>query len=647
MAEEIGALRAALSASSAAFAADMKKAKDAVRSNASGMERAMDGVKKSFNSTVQSIKVLAIAATGIAATFALMANRAVETADKIQKFSTRIGVSTEALSELKYAAELSGVSFETLAMAMQRSTRRIAEAATGTGEAKAALKELGLDAQKLNQLKPDKQLETLADAIAGVGSQSDRVRLAMKLFDSEGVSLLQLFEKGASGIRDFREEAKELGLTLTPEGAAKLIKYKDSMTRLKESVNALAQEITIELAPAIGDVVDSMTEWVKKNKEFVATKVHNSLKNINESMSGILETYNAMPDSVVGPAGTGLIIGALFGSWKLGAAVAAIHFTKNELEGLQGALEKYNEEILKNAGATDIDPFSFEKMKKEMKDLPDVGPDFFNDLWEQIEPKTKNIENNFNDVKDTFSDVVGEIEKMTDALEDFYTASDQDIVADLNAHLERNRRNTEVAVDNDLTFFFDFMDNKKEKHEETLKEMSEFERQAYRNMESYAGSAFFDVMDRNYDGLLDSFKTMLKRMLSEWLAAQAMMAAFGPDFGKGGKLGGFIGSALSFLNPLKMAKGGMITEPIFGIGASGRSYMMGEAGPEAVIPMNNMIEGPGANSVEVNVSIDARGADAGVDQKLRRLVPQITAAATSGTLEAIRRGGYAREVTRG
>ena len=58
----------------------------------------------------------------------------IDTGDQIGKLSLRLGASSEALSELKYAAEITGVGFNSLTTGLQRMTRRVSEAATGTGE---------------------------------------------------------------------------------------------------------------------------------------------------------------------------------------------------------------------------------------------------------------------------------------------------------------------------------------------------------------------------------------------------------------------------------------------------------------------------------------------------------------------------------
>src|ERR671918_1825208 len=71
-------------------------------------------------------------------------DRSISAADAIGKTADKIGVGVEALQELRFAAKASGVEQQTLDMALQRFTRRAAEAAQGTGEAKDALAEIGI-----------------------------------------------------------------------------------------------------------------------------------------------------------------------------------------------------------------------------------------------------------------------------------------------------------------------------------------------------------------------------------------------------------------------------------------------------------------------------------------------------------------------
>lgn len=214
-----------------------------------------------------SISSKALTGMGVAGTAAMTAvyKSQADVIDQTAKFADRIGISTEALTELRYASELTGVGANTMDMAMQRMTRRIAEAADGSGEAAPALEELGLSAEALGEMTPDQQLNVLADAFQGVESQSDRVRLAFKLFDSEGVSMVNMLANGSEGLNTMRGEAQALGLSLSRVDAAKVELANDAMTRAGASGTAMAQGFTTSLAPVVAGLADEMTAYAKEH----------------------------------------------------------------------------------------------------------------------------------------------------------------------------------------------------------------------------------------------------------------------------------------------------------------------------------------------------------------------------------------------
>ena len=116
---------------------------------------------------------------------AALVDRSISAANAIGKTADKIGVGVEALQELRFAAKASGVEQQTLDMALQRFTRRAAEAAQGTGEAKDALAQMGiaLRDQSGNLRSSEDLLGDVADAFARIEDPAERVRLAFKLFD--------------------------------------------------------------------------------------------------------------------------------------------------------------------------------------------------------------------------------------------------------------------------------------------------------------------------------------------------------------------------------------------------------------------------------------------------------------------------------
>ncbi|MDH5187357.1 MAG: hypothetical protein OEW37_00210, partial [Rhodospirillaceae bacterium] len=222
----------------------------------SAVSRGLTSLRKNMLSATSAITGL----VGVAGMGALIKS-SLDAGDKIQKLSIRLGVSTEALSQYKHVAELSGITFETMSMGWQRQTRRIAEAAEGMGEAKGALRELGLNAAALKTQAPEKQFEILADAFGNVDSQADKVRLAMKIWDSEGVSMLQAIEGGSAGLKSMRQEADDLNLTLTKDQANAMAEANDNITRMKANFTSFGNTLAVELGPAIAAV----TKWLGEN----------------------------------------------------------------------------------------------------------------------------------------------------------------------------------------------------------------------------------------------------------------------------------------------------------------------------------------------------------------------------------------------
>lgn len=256
MATKVGSLIAELGLDTARFEAGIKTATNSVSRFHRKAERKFQKLNKAAG----------VAATGMVAAyttaFSVMTKQTLDLGDQLAKLETRLGVSVEGMSGLKFAAEQSGVSFQTLTMGMQRMIRRVGEAANGTGEAEVALLELGLSAKKLAQLKPENQFRAIAEALSGVANANDRARLAQKLFDSEGVALLQLMEDGAAGIDAYMQRANELGVVMSHTTAKGAEEAKNALGEVKAVMYAASLESTQNMIPAITMVANELASTI-------------------------------------------------------------------------------------------------------------------------------------------------------------------------------------------------------------------------------------------------------------------------------------------------------------------------------------------------------------------------------------------------
>lgn len=273
----IGSLSAILKLNSTNFNKGLNKASKRSKKFRKGLKSSMATVVK-FGGALAAI-------AGIGGV-TVMTKNMFKAIDATAKWSDKLGITTEELSSLQFAAGLTGVETNTFNMALQRMTRRLSEAAVGTGEAKAAISELGLSADILVKASPDQAFRMIADEISKIPGQADRVRLAFKFFDSEGVALVNLLGMGAAGIRDFQIEAKNLWLTFDREAAATVEIANDAIKKVQGLIKGLFMQLAIQLAPMIAATAETFTKW--------GIEGSGAADQISNSMSGLMFTFQTL-----------------------------------------------------------------------------------------------------------------------------------------------------------------------------------------------------------------------------------------------------------------------------------------------------------------------------------------------------------------
>lgn len=280
-----------------------------------------------------------------------VANSTSELGDKAAKTADKLGLQIGALQELRYAAERSGVSSNTMDMAMQRMVRRLAEAKNGTGAAKDAIEELGLSSQVLASMTPDEAMNEIADALKGVENQSDRVRLAFKFFDSEGVSMVNMLKDGSAGLKQLRKDAQATGYVLSEQAARDAEAFQDSLLNAKLGMAGFKNTIGSAIMPVITDMMGEMSAWLRENRgqviEFsknLATGLRKAVPVIGQVIKGLtstVQTISRVTETVAGMVGgyenLGMIVGTVFAGKAIvsvlsfGASLASTLFTVGKL----------------------------------------------------------------------------------------------------------------------------------------------------------------------------------------------------------------------------------------------------------------------------------------------------------------------------
>lgn len=248
--------------------AKMNKRVDAFKRRSSRAFKSVRGTVNRLGGGITSLaaKIAVLAGPTAIGALTVSSMRAI---DAQQKFADVVGTTQAKLAGLQLAAaELSGVADSTLNMALQRMTRRLAEAAVGTGEAKDAIASLGIDARKFAAMDPADAFAAIGDELAKIEDEGTRLRIAFKLLDSEGARLVTTMAAGSKVLTEYEEKAKRLGIAFTRIETKKIEAANDAMLVGRKAASALGNTIALEVSPFIKDLAERWTEATLKSEGF-------------------------------------------------------------------------------------------------------------------------------------------------------------------------------------------------------------------------------------------------------------------------------------------------------------------------------------------------------------------------------------------
>lgn len=217
-----------------------------------------DNAAKRLTASVRYFAAASLAAGAAAATWMLSMSRSM---DATNKMAEQIGVTTEALTGMRFAAQqFASISDQQFDMSMRRMTRRIEEAAQGGGAAKGAIEGLGLSAQELARLSPDRQMLAIADAMQRTESQARRLQYTMALFDTEGMPLVAALQQGSAAFKENIELAQRYGVVLTTEAANAASSFQTEIDRLHSIMSGFSMDLANQVLPTLNQFVRNAIE---------------------------------------------------------------------------------------------------------------------------------------------------------------------------------------------------------------------------------------------------------------------------------------------------------------------------------------------------------------------------------------------------
>jgi hypothetical protein len=294
------------------------------------------GFTERANSVLGAIGV-GIAVGGLSE-FAESVHKAIEDVANIATVAAKIGITTDALQELRFAAEKADAPVGSLDQALVTFGTHISQIASGGGKGVADLTRVlqangvAVREQNGNIKSTETLLDQYADLIKNAATQQDRLRLAQIAFGNSGADIVNMLSRGSDGLREYKEEAQNLGLVLSGDLIPAAQRLNDEWNIIVDGMKTKFEQLVIDVVKGAGTIGDAFNKAVTAyGHNDLASQ---SLDTLNDAAAKLADNIAKLQTRNAGL--TGLLAGGALGK---------------QIETEQARLDEINAEIAKRKAA--------------------------------------------------------------------------------------------------------------------------------------------------------------------------------------------------------------------------------------------------------------------------------------------------------
>ncbi len=554
----------------------------------------------------------------------------VDLQDQFGKLAQQTGIGVQSLTELNYAAKLSDVSTEELSTGVTRLTSKMADVAQGSKEATAVFDSLGVKVKNNDGTLRSSEdvLKDIAQRFSEFEDGSTKTAYAVEIFGRAGAKLIPLLNSGRDGLAEMAEEARALGVVFDEKAAKAAEQFNDNLTRLGQAAQGLKIELLQGLIPPLTELTQRFLDARAAGIGFIdALDIAANIKGFGTLDEKIADVQRRLNDAksgkwtgIFGTDVKGLqaelekllklkerVVGREMSGYETTIDYSAFGREPSAPPKLPGAAKAAGSARIPQAELTD-----------EQQLIVDAGKLFSSSVdstagaAKRYQLALLMLDEAYQDGRITLDEYDAAMQKLQATSATSGDAAYDGLKKMADAWLDnidpmreftRNLEQVEQALARGL-ITPEQAEAIKKRMAEALQPINEADAwavQAAKNIQDALGDTLYNALDGNFENIGKSFGNMLKRMAAEAMAADLARSLFG-DYAKTGAVGGIFGSLFSGL-----FGGGLSMRADGGDIFAGRPYLVGERGPEVIIPNKSAYVVPnhqlGGKSVQITQNI--------------------------------------------
>ena len=261
---------------------------------------AADAIKAGFNFMIDSLK-------SIAGFFVDATKGAAEYADTILTLSSTTSMSTDALQEYQYMANLVDTDLSTITGSMTKLTKAMSSAKDGSGATAEAFAALGVSVtdSEGNLRSANDVFDDAITALGSISNETERDALAMSIFGKSAQDLNPLIEAGGDALSSLRQEAHDVGYVLSGETLSDLEEVQEGFDRLGLAADSAKNQIGAAIGqfilPYLNDLVGAVQDLLRTGDvDAFVSSISNVITDLVQALSSALPTILQAGSQIVG-----------------------------------------------------------------------------------------------------------------------------------------------------------------------------------------------------------------------------------------------------------------------------------------------------------------------------------------------------------
>lgn len=532
------------------------------------------------------------------------ANKMGNMADELLDLSAITGMSTDALQEWRHVADVAGVSQDAVADSARRMTQRMEGLSEQSDENSEMFEKLGISHDRwVNSMDQDERMHSVISSLADMDDEMERNILAQEFFGRGWTDLAPILDSTSGELDALRGDAHELNKVIGEESLNEANDFRIEMAALKDEFMVVGREILTNFMPILRDEIlplirDHVVPFVTRLADGLGSLVE-WFTNLSPGMQGVVAGFIALLAAigpimgVLGPLIT--LVGALAtAKWALMipillkvaaflAIIAVIVLVIVYWEQLLEFIMKFIEAVIK--GLAYLVEMIWEWLAEKGKQAIEA----FKEAWRQtLEFIGRIVEG----IIEFFAEMVTKIrewvvDRVNEAIDRFKDAWEQtrQFASDLVSRLTQP--------------FIDIYNTIKEFIQDKIGAIIDRFKQNFEDMR--------ETITNVWDKITGVFERAIERIRGffdfefSWPRIPMPSFAINPS---GWKMGDLLKGSIPKLDIQWNAAGGIFSQPTLFNTANAGMQGVGEAGPEAIIPLNNKTLGGIGAGIEANMSKD-------------------------------------------